>query len=370
MNAALHNLYTLLSQSLNTRHISQQSDKVKNVNSHIRLSDYSTTPLYNIKAVVQATNISPSTLRAWERRYQMCSPQRSDSGYRLYSERDIAIIRWLKAQVDAGMSISQAVAWLESLIAEADGEENAILPVAASSVSPDTIPAPVAHRTPRRDFSSLQSDLLHSLLDHDEHAAEHLLAEAFAMYAVEEVGEQLIHPVLVSIGDYWQRGEISVTTEHFAATYVRERLAALGRAVANGAGRPLIWVGCAPGELHEIGAQLLSLYLRRAGYHVHFFGQNVAAEDFVQEVKKHYPVLVLFSATTVDSAQALSKLTAELAQIAPPRPLIGYGGQVFNQHPELRSTITGVFLGSSAHDAIGNINDLIAESHKKTKAAV
>ena len=85
------------------------------VNTNIRLSDYATTPLYNIKAVVQATGISPSTLRAWERRYHMCSPQRSESGYRLYSDRDVAIIRWLKSQVDAGMAISQAVAWLDSL---------------------------------------------------------------------------------------------------------------------------------------------------------------------------------------------------------------------------------------------------------------
>ena len=101
---------------------------VANAAPEIRLNDFATTPLYNIKAVVQATNISPSTLRAWERRYNMCQPQRSDSGYRLYSDRDIAIIRWLKAQVDAGMSISQAVAWLQTLIDESPNGQTVALP--------------------------------------------------------------------------------------------------------------------------------------------------------------------------------------------------------------------------------------------------
>ncbi len=111
------------------------------VNTDLRLGDFATTPLYNIKAVVQATNISPSTLRAWERRYHMCRPQRSESGYRLYSERDVAIIRWLKTQVDAGMAISQAVAWLESIVAEAENQDDAVLPGAAAGPRPPTAPA-------------------------------------------------------------------------------------------------------------------------------------------------------------------------------------------------------------------------------------
>ena len=66
-------------------------------------------PLLNIKAVSQATGVEPVTLRAWERRYGVPEPARSDQGYRLYSERDVAILRWLKAKVDAGVKIKQAV---------------------------------------------------------------------------------------------------------------------------------------------------------------------------------------------------------------------------------------------------------------------
>src|SRR5689334_8040357 len=68
-----------------------------------------------MKAMVQQTGIAAPTLRAWERRYAILSPERAHNDYRLYSERDIVIIRWLKERVDAGMSISQAIALFHHL---------------------------------------------------------------------------------------------------------------------------------------------------------------------------------------------------------------------------------------------------------------
>src|SRR5947209_20249615 len=82
------------------------------------LEQYSDVPLFNTKAVAQQTGIAAPTLRAWERRYTILSPRRSQNDYRLYSERDIALLRWLKERVDAGMSISQAIALLRHLAQE------------------------------------------------------------------------------------------------------------------------------------------------------------------------------------------------------------------------------------------------------------
>src|SRR5579863_7054536 len=79
------------------------------------LDQYSNVPLFNTKSVVQQTGIAAPTLRAWERRYMLLSPERASNDYRLYSERDIAIIRWLKAHVDTGMSISQSIALFRHL---------------------------------------------------------------------------------------------------------------------------------------------------------------------------------------------------------------------------------------------------------------
>ncbi|MFO7631754.1 MAG: MerR family transcriptional regulator [Caldilinea sp.] len=335
----------------------------------IRLNEYSTTPLYNIKAVVQSTNISPSTLRAWERRYNMCQPQRSESGYRLYSDRDVAIIRWLKAQVDAGMSISQAVSWLQSLIDQSPSGGQATLPDTTGR-TPEAQIMVAPSRLDLENFSTLQDRLLHALLNYNEDEAESVLAHAFALYPVEHVGEHVIMRVLVEIGERWHRGELSITREHYATSYLMQRLAAILRTVPNATDNPLIWVGCAPGELHEIGAMLLSIYLRRAGYTVRYLGQNLPVDDLVAETQTIKPDMVLFSATTVDAALNLRPLCEMLASIEPPRPIIGYGGRALNLRPELRDSIAGIYLGATAVEAVESIDDLLADRMRRSVRSI
>lgn len=331
----------------------------------IRLNEYSTTPLYNIKAVVQSTNISPSTLRAWERRYNMCQPQRSESGYRLYSDRDVAIIRWLKAQVDAGMSISQAVSWLQSIMDESPSDEQATLPDRGKRTA-EVQPMAAPSRLDLENFTTLQDRLLYALINYEEDEAEAVLARAFALYPVEHVGEHVIMRVLIEIGERWHRGELSITREHYATNYLLQRLAAILRTVPNAMDKPLIWVGCAPGELHEIGAMLLSIYLRRAGYTVRYLGQNLPLDDLAAETRLVKPDMVLFSATTIDAALKLGPLCEMLANLEPPRPIIGYGGRVFNLRPELRDGIAGIYFGETAVEAVEGIDDLLAERTRRS----
>ena len=79
------------------------------------------TPIFNLKAVVQETGLKPDTLRAWERRYGLPEPQRTASGHRLYTQRDIAILKWLIDRQVEGLSISRAVALWHELTSERPG---------------------------------------------------------------------------------------------------------------------------------------------------------------------------------------------------------------------------------------------------------
>ena len=72
-------------------------------------------PIFNLRAVVQETGIKPDTLRAWERRYGLPIPKRTEGGHRLYSRRDIETVKWLLAQRKAGLGISKAVALWKQL---------------------------------------------------------------------------------------------------------------------------------------------------------------------------------------------------------------------------------------------------------------
>ena len=69
----------------------------------------SQTPAYNLKVVLKETGIAADTLRAWERRYGIPRPERTPGGHRLYSQRDVHVIKWLMARQAEGLTISRAV---------------------------------------------------------------------------------------------------------------------------------------------------------------------------------------------------------------------------------------------------------------------
>ena len=136
-----------------------------------RLSSYDDKPIYTIKTVVQQTGITPATLRAWERRYGVLSPGRSDGGYRLYSERDIATLHWLKHQVEAGVAISRAVALLD--LRHQAGEEPELIeyPVFSGTDRPAAPAMARALSAGVRGAKAIADDLLAALLAFDESAA-------------------------------------------------------------------------------------------------------------------------------------------------------------------------------------------------------
>lgn len=346
----------------------------------LRLGDYAATPLYNIKAVVQATGISPSTLRAWERRYNIARPHRSDSGYRLYSERDVAVIRWLKAQVEAGMSISQAVTWLLNITDEAGDAAHAILPTAGNGTAlHDPLGSLAsayreAHSDEPQDFGTLQHELLLALTHYDEVGAEETIATAFALYPFEQVGDQLFLPVLQQISELDQRRELSSTCQHFASNYLCHRLGGLLRSAPLNSTGPLIWTGGARTDTLEAGALLLSVYLRRAGYNVHYLGQNLpfdedGVKDLVQEARSYHPAMILLNATTSAAARKVGKLTAQLTQNHHLPAIIGYSGVVYAHSPELRAATAGLYVGADAREVIHNIDELLAERQRGDRKA-
>jgi CheY-like chemotaxis protein len=64
--------------------------------------------LYSIGAVARMLDIPPATLRTWEERYGVAKPERSPGGHRLYSRDQVGQLRFVKAQLAAGMAPADA----------------------------------------------------------------------------------------------------------------------------------------------------------------------------------------------------------------------------------------------------------------------
>lgn len=300
------------------------------------LAHLSTAPVFNTKAVAHETGVPADTFRAWERRYGVPRPRRTAGGHRLYSERDIAIIRWLRDRTNDGMNISQAVMLLTS----------------ASTPEP-----PIAN-VEARAVARLIDELVPALTSFDPQPAERLISEAFALYPFEEVLLGLIQPAMVEIGERWQRGEITVAAEHFASQLVRRKLSGMLNIFESSAARATVVVGCAPGELHDLGALLISLFLVRRGWRVVYLGPQVPQADLLESVRAIRPDLVCLSAAAPETATELLKVGRALAE-AHPRVHFGYGGRAFNLNPELRAAMPGTFLGEDAGAVVDSVARLL-----------
>lgn len=96
-------------------------------------------PVYSIGAVARMLDIPASTLRAWEDRYSLINPRRSEGSQRLYSRTQVEQLRYIKSQIDAGMIAADAHRMLsEQLRAghvpaearHADGEDRPLILIA------------------------------------------------------------------------------------------------------------------------------------------------------------------------------------------------------------------------------------------------
>lgn len=298
-------------------------------------NDYSDVPLYNIQAAAGAAGVPAITLRSWERRHGVPRPGRDAKGYRVYSERDLAVAHWLRERAQQGIAISRAVKMLRVL------ESN------------ETYADPTAPL----NFEHLRSQLINSIAGLDEHGVNLSVARGLMVASVEEVALDLVQPVLRDIGARWQAGNFSVTCEHVGSNLLRSHLMQLVRLSPPSIRDVTVVVGCAPGELHDIGALILALFLRRRGYHVIYTGANVERESFVADILRTRPAAVCLSASLVTSAESLVETFFRLRDLN--SPFLGFGGRVYREHPELIEHTPGVYLGDDARVATQRFEAMI-----------
>lgn len=83
--------------------------------------------LFPIRVVSRLTGINPVTIRAWERRYDLVTPERTPGGHRLYSRADVEVLRAASRLVEQGVSISRASRLLDDPVHPREEREERLL---------------------------------------------------------------------------------------------------------------------------------------------------------------------------------------------------------------------------------------------------
>jgi DNA-binding transcriptional MerR regulator len=254
--------------------------------------------LVRIGELSRRVGVTPEVLRAWERRYGILSPARTDGGFRLYGEDDERRIRRMLQYLEQGLSAAEA-----ARLARADS------PRADPGAAPDEVAAAVT-------AAALGERLARALDDYDDARAHALLDRLLGSHPLESVLRDAILPYLHELGERWARAEVSVAQEHFASALLRGRLLALARGWGRGLG-PLALLACVPGDQHDLGLICFGLALRTHGWRITYLGADTPLPTLIEAAELLQPALVVVSAAIPELAQAAAGGLRELASAAP-----------------------------------------------------
>ena len=295
--------------------------------------------MYTIKRAAELTGISVATLRAWERRYGVVTPKRTDGGYRLYGPADVRALAVMNSLVNEGWSAREAAAeTLRRLTAPEPGERGP----RGARVSPLRPPGP--HGVQSEDAEAF----LRAAERLDATSATAVLDARFALGTFEHVVDDWLLPTLRLVGEAWAHGRLTVAGEHLVSYAVQRRLAAAYEAAAGRVDGPAILVGLPPGARHELGLLAFAVAARRAGFATSYVGADLPAVDWVKAVdvrRARGIVMAVPREHDVEAARAIVESVRE----AHPEVVIALGGS------EQEAVEGVVHLGHSVTVAVGEM---------------
>ncbi len=251
-------------------------------------------PQMRIGALARLVGVNVGTLRAWERRYGVPEPARTESGFRLYSAADEAQVRTMLGYMATGLAPAQA----------AQRARGGVLHESAGPVEP--IDTGLLQR-PREA-------LLAACLAFDARAAHAAIDEVIAAFTVSTVVDDVLFWCIREVGKRQEAG-LSISEEHFTSALIRERMLALARGWDAGTGRRVL-LACPPNERHDIGLISLGLALHRHGWRVTFLGADMPVGSVARAYAVLRPKAVVLSAqvperfgSILDELQPLSSRT-------------------------------------------------------------
>jgi len=292
--------------------------------------------LLPIRTVSMMTGVNAVTIRAWERRYGLITPQRTPKGHRLYTHQDVERIRHIVELLKQGISVGHVKPLLEQ-------------------------PSGDASEQPAAEDSDAWKRYLDKMLDaierFDEPALDASYNDALSLYPVDIVNQRLTTPLLRMLGERWNLREAGVAEEHFFSVYLRNKLGTRIHHMNQRGHAPLLLLACLPGELHEIGLLFFALSAINNGYRVLILGANTPLQQIPLVLERKPCAGVVLSSSTKPARGVIASGLPELAgHISAP---VFIGGKAATAYREKLEDIGIVYLGEQIAEGLQQVNETL-----------
>jgi MerR family transcriptional regulator, light-induced transcriptional regulator len=260
--------------------------------------------LLRIGELSRRTGLSADVIRAWERRYDLLRPERTDGGFRLYSSDDISRLRLMQHYLSRGIPTSRAAGLVHRV------------QTAALDANPGVPPGDV-----RKALRVLRE----SLEGFDDGSADRALERLLGVFTPGAVLRDVVLPYLRDLGDRWACGEATIAQEHFASGFLEGWMRTMGRAW-SGRGAHRAVLACVPGERHTLGLLAFGLVLHDLGWRITYLGADAPVAAIDHAARAVAADVIVLSATLASDLDNLGGLAGAHAVAVGGAGVVGGSG--------------------------------------------
>lgn len=247
--------------------------------------------LFPIREVSRLTGVTPVTLRAWERRYGLIQPTRTESGHRLYSMTDIERVRSIVGWIERGVAVSK----VGKILAKTEP-----LKVLAQIIPNELV---------QTDYDRWQQQVQTAVSAFDEAQLELVYGQIFSSYPLTVVFQDILIPIWKLL---LQRHEAFGQTSEwlFLDGFLRARV--LQRLLLVRVMQPRRMIVCAlADQCRELEVLLTALYLSSVDSAIQLLAIGQPFDELIlicEKIKPKALVLVSSHAPASELPRRLNRL--------------------------------------------------------------
>lgn len=235
--------------------------------------------VFSVKDLENLSGIKAHTIRIWEKRYGIFSPDRDTNNIRSYNSNDLKKILNIAFLNNFGYKISKIAQLSEVEIIQL-----------VQKIYSDKTDSSYAISNFKLAMFNFDTKLFHTTYD-----------KLLETKDFEVIFYEVFIPLLDEIGFLWQTETLTPIHEHFISSLIRQKLFSeiehVQRSVSFSSDE--MYVLFLPmGEIHELGIIFVNYLLLKRGKQVIYLGENVPVED-LNEVMRHFEKITFVSYFTV-----------------------------------------------------------------------
>jgi methanogenic corrinoid protein MtbC1 len=289
-----------------------------------------------IQVAVRKTGLTAHLLRMWEKRYGAVVPQRTGTQRRMYSEDDIHRLTLLREATQLGHPIGS--------IATLSDEELRQIVRAEPSVA-------TAKSRARRGVMTIAErieECVAAVKDFDVSRLNSTLEAATIELGYSGLLHQLIAPLVEQLGELWSHGEITIAHEHCASSAIRGFLFNPARQYAGANERAVLVVATPQGQLHDLGAVMVTALAASHGWRTVYLGASLPAAEIAGAARQNQARAVALSIVYPEDDPNVDRELRDLRRYLPKPLAILVGGRAAKRYRatvrELGATLSGDLL--------------------------